>query len=62
MAPDRNARAKCYQARDAFFECLDRNSIVDSIREGETVQKFCGDQGKGFERDCASSWVRFVYV
>lgn len=31
---------------------------MDSIREGETVKKVCGEPEKGFERDCASSWVR----
>lgn len=60
-APNRDARAHCYQARDAFFECLERNSIVDSIREKETVEKVCGDPGKIFDRECAASWVR-TYV
>lgn len=57
-APNRNARAHCWQARDAFFECLDRHAIIDSIKDADQAQKLCGEEGKGFERDCASSWVR----
>lgn len=56
-APNRKARAHCWQARDAFFGCLERNAIVDSIKDADQAQKLCGEEGKGFERDCASSWV-----
>lgn len=61
-APDRNARAICWQARDVFFECLERNAIVDSIKDADQAQKLCGEQGKGFERDCARSWVRTAFI
>lgn len=58
--PSRSNRAKCYEARDAFFECLDRNNILDSIntKEGrEAAKKACGNENVMFERDCAHSWV-----
>lgn len=61
-APNRNARAHCWQARDAFFDCLERNAIVDSIKDADQAQKLCGEEGKGFERDCASSWVRTTLI
>lgn len=61
-APNRNARAHCWQARDTFFECLERNAIVDSIKYAGQAQKLCGEEGKGFERDCASSWVRTTFI
>ncbi|MCJ1269210.1 hypothetical protein MMC22_009099 [Lobaria immixta] len=38
-APNRNARAHCWQARDAFFGCLERNAIVDSIKDADQAQK-----------------------
>ena len=60
-APNRNARAHCWQARDAFFECLERNSIIDSINDAETAQRHCGEQSKVFDRECARSWVCFFF-
>ncbi|KAL8931559.1 MAG: hypothetical protein Q9216_007158, partial [Gyalolechia sp. 2 TL-2023] len=42
IAPDRSTRDRCYEARDAFFECLDRVSIVDSIKEADKAEESCG--------------------
>jgi cytochrome c oxidase assembly factor 6 len=59
--PSRTNRAKCYEARDAFFECLDRNNILDSINTksgAEAAKKACGQEDVVFERNCAHSWVR----
>ena len=60
-APTRTTRAKCYEARDAFFECLDRNNILDSIntKDGRAAaSKACGEADQVFEKNCAHSWVR----
>lgn len=58
--PSRTNRAKCYEARDAFFECLDRNNILDSIntKSGRvaTASK-CAEADQAFEKNCAHSWV-----
>lgn len=59
IAPDRTARTKCWEARDAFFQCLDENSIIDSIKQDEKAKKACGAELKGFEKDCASSWITY---
>lgn len=56
-APNRVARAHCYKARDAFFECLERNAIVDGIKDKDRAQSVCGEEGKALDRECASSWV-----
>ncbi|KAK6527993.1 hypothetical protein TWF281_009252 [Arthrobotrys megalospora] len=58
-APDRSERAKCWESRDLFFSCLDKNDILDSIKDSDAANKECGAQLKGFERDCASSWVEY---
>jgi hypothetical protein len=58
IAPDRTQRARCWESRDLYFSCLDKNAIVDSIRESDKATKACGAQGKAFEANCASSWVR----
>ncbi|EPS44723.1 hypothetical protein H072_1281 [Dactylellina haptotyla CBS 200.50] len=58
-APDRTERQKCWESRDLFFACLDKNDILDSIKESDAASKKCGAQLKGFEKDCASSWVEY---
>ncbi|KAI9775579.1 MAG: hypothetical protein M1835_005791 [Candelina submexicana] len=58
-APDRSARAHCWEARDGFFACLEKNGIIDSIKEKEVADERCGKEGKVFERDCAKSWVQY---
>ncbi|ORY15803.1 cytochrome oxidase c subunit VIb-domain-containing protein [Clohesyomyces aquaticus] len=61
-APNKTNRTKCYEARDAFFECLDRNQILDSInsRAGQVAtQQVCGPEDQVFEKSCAHSWVEY---
>ncbi|KAF2267687.1 hypothetical protein CC78DRAFT_541616 [Lojkania enalia] len=61
-SPSRTNRAKCYEARDAFFECLDRNDILDSIntKDGRaTARNACGQEDVIFEKNCAHSWVEY---
>jgi cytochrome c oxidase assembly factor 6 len=58
--PSRGNRAKCYEARDAFFECLDKNNILDSINSKAgraATQTACGSADQVFEKNCAHSWV-----
>lgn len=57
IAPDRTQRAHCWEARDAYFRCLDKHEIVDSIKEKDKAAKACAAEAKGFEANCASSWV-----
>jgi len=57
QAPNRTERAHCWEARDAFFKCLDHNSIIDSIKEHGLAGERCGRESQAFEKDCASSWV-----
>lgn len=61
IAPDRSQRAKCWEARDSFFTCLEANGIIDSIGEKSKADKACGGENKVFERDCASSWVSTLF-
>jgi cytochrome c oxidase assembly factor 6 len=59
-SPSRSNRKQCYAARDAFFECLDKNQVLDSIntKSGrEKAQTFCASLDKEFEKNCAHSWV-----
>lgn len=60
IAPDRSARAVCWEGRDSFFQCLDRNNIIDSVREDQKARNVCAPELKQFESACASSWVCYV--
>ena len=57
IAPDRSARAQCWEGRDAFFRCLEKNDIIDSVKEDEKARQACAPELKEFEKACASSWV-----
>jgi cytochrome c oxidase assembly factor 6 len=62
-SPSRSNRKQCYAARDAFFECLDKNNILDSINSKSGRDKaasFCGQFDQEFEKNCAHSWVRGI--
>lgn len=61
IAPDRNSREHCYEARDRFFECLDKNNILDAIKEDEKARTVCSPQVEAYERDCARSWVSGLF-
>lgn len=58
VVPDRRERAKCWEARDAYFACLDRVGVIDAIKNDEQARKGCPSETAAFERDCAASWVR----
>ena len=57
IAPDRSSRAQCYEGRDKFFECLDRNDILDSQKDDDKARKACAPELKEFEKMCPASWV-----
>lgn len=57
VAPDRNAREICYESRDLFFQCLDKNNILDAIKEDDKARKVCSQEVVAYEKDCARSWV-----
>ncbi|KAF2157751.1 hypothetical protein K461DRAFT_290035 [Myriangium duriaei CBS 260.36] len=57
--PDRSERALCWEARDAFFACLESNGIVDSIKNDAQARQACAASLQRFEKDCAASWVTY---
>jgi hypothetical protein len=62
-SPSRSNRKQCYAARDAFFECLDKNNVLDSINTKtgrDKAQSFCSQLDQEFEKNCAHSWVSDV--
>jgi cytochrome c oxidase assembly factor 6 len=52
-AISREDRSKCWEARDAYFACLDAAEVVVAGTEGSK----CASQRKLYEQNCAKSWV-----
>lgn len=61
IAPDRSQRSKCWEARDAYFACLDKNNVIDSLSSANkaVADKACAEESKDFDSSCASSWVQY---
>ncbi|KAK3990854.1 cytochrome c oxidase assembly factor 6 [Cladorrhinum sp. PSN332] len=59
VAPTRSERQRCWEARDAYFACLDANNIVDALKDDKKAGKACGKEGDKFEGDCATQWVTY---
>ena len=55
--PLRSEREVCYNARNVFFTCCDRNNIVNPLRDVDRVQRLCRGEKERFDRHCMSSWV-----
>ncbi|KAF2399823.1 hypothetical protein EJ06DRAFT_530605 [Trichodelitschia bisporula] len=58
-APGRTSRVKCWDARDTYFQCLDRNNILDALKHEEDAARLCGKESQAFEGNCALSWVKY---
>ncbi|KAJ5582271.1 hypothetical protein N7535_000891 [Penicillium sp. DV-2018c] len=59
IAPDRTSRARCWEGRDAFFACLDKNDILDGIKEDQKARQKCAKEVAEFEAACSQSWVKY---
>lgn len=59
VTPTRAERQRCWEARDAYFACLDANNIVDALKEDKKAARACPDETAEFKRDCAAQWVSF---
>lgn len=57
IAPDRSSRARCWEGRDAFFACLDRNNILDAIKDDKEARRKCAKEVAEFEAACSQTWV-----
>ena len=55
--PLRDQRQLCYQSRDAFFTCCDKNNIENPLKAVDAVQRSCKREKQKFDRDCIDSWV-----
>lgn len=59
QAPLRTTREACYESRDAFFDCLDANDILDANKHDLESRQKCPKEVEAYERDCAKSWIKY---
>lgn len=53
--PTREERAKCWSARDKYWECLDKNNIQGSPNSNDKV---CKEFRQFYEQNCSAQWVK----
>ena len=52
---NREDRARCWEARDAYFGCLDAQGVVKAgAEEGK-----CAPEEKKYGESCAKSWIEY---
>ncbi|CCJ30436.1 unnamed protein product [Pneumocystis jirovecii] len=54
--PTKSERQHCWEARDIFFHCLDKNSIINPLTQSEKIRLTCLLEEKTFKNSCAKSW------
>ncbi|OAV88295.1 hypothetical protein PTTG_29077 [Puccinia triticina 1-1 BBBD Race 1] len=64
--PDRNSRAQCWAARDAYFGCLATNHHRQQLAPGrkthyfvpgEEPEQLCASERQAYHAGCMKSWV-----
>ncbi|WRT65874.1 uncharacterized protein IL334_002825 [Kwoniella shivajii] len=64
-APTREERNACWQSRDLYFGCLEKNKVLQAGDEiikdsnGKEVSRVCGGERELYERDCGKSWIDY---
>lgn len=54
---NREDRARCWEARDAYFGCLDTQGVV----KAGTEEGKCAGEEKKYGESCAKSWVSVLF-
>ncbi|GAA5827665.1 hypothetical protein JCM5353_008367 [Sporobolomyces roseus] len=54
-APSRSERKACWDSRDEYFGCLDKNQVSVPGQEGAA----CKDEDGTYRKHCAASWVDY---
>ena len=62
-APNREQRKHCWESRDTYFSCLDKNGITLAGAVGAGVvegEDKCKVEKGNYERHCGKSWVSYL--
>ncbi|KAL6942181.1 hypothetical protein ACO0QE_003347 [Hanseniaspora vineae] len=60
-APSRSSRKLCWEKRDIYFACLDKNQILDSLDPAQQgkIKSVCKKEQQEFDYNCATSWIQY---
>jgi cytochrome c oxidase assembly factor 6 len=60
-APNRSKREQCWDARDAYLSCLEKNNVENPLDDkyASVIKKECSKQENEFEGKCVKSWVHY---
>jgi cytochrome c oxidase assembly factor 6 len=56
-APNREERKACWESRDLYFGCLDKNGVLVAGQADAGGKRVCEAERKGYEGSCSKSWV-----
>lgn len=56
--PDKDERKKCWDSRDRYWECLEKNSPKHNNTSGAEEPKECVKLRKLYEAGCPGQWVK----
>lgn len=56
--PDKDQRKQCWDDRDNYWACLDKNAPTFSSTSGAAEPKACLALRKLFEKSCPGQWVK----
>ncbi|ODV70919.1 Coa6p CYBJADRAFT_169871 [Cyberlindnera jadinii NRRL Y-1542] len=61
VAPNRSKRQVCWDARDEYLNCLEKNNVLNPFEDkySSVIKKECAQQEKEFESKCVKSWVHY---
>lgn len=51
--PNKEERLLCWNARDKYWDCLNKNGQEDAVKDGP-----CAEFRKLYESSCSSQWVK----
>ena len=56
--PNKVKRQQCWDARDKYWQCLDKNAPEYSTTSGEETPSACSQLRKLFEDSCPGQWTK----
>lgn len=56
--PDKAKRTKCWDSRDNYWQCLEKNAPEHSTTGGQEEPSACISLRKIFESNCPAQWVK----
>ncbi|XP_055694496.1 cytochrome c oxidase assembly factor 6 homolog [Lutzomyia longipalpis] len=56
--PTKEERTQCWNNKDRYWECLDKNAPTHSTTGGDAEPKACLELRKAFEKSCPGQWVK----